>query len=131
MKKILLLMAIVLPFVLISCGDDKDEPSALEQQLIGGWNGQSETSSILHPQVIQYIFNADHTGRYIWQETPSPLRHGATSGGYDYTWKLKKNVLTITPNEGDDPKTFEISIENGILKMTQGIITYVLTKGAG
>ena len=26
MKKILLLMAIVLPFVLISCGDDKDEP---------------------------------------------------------------------------------------------------------
>ena len=28
MKKILLLMAIVLPFVLISCGDDKDEPES-------------------------------------------------------------------------------------------------------
>ena len=31
MKKIFLLMAIVLPFVLISCGDDKDEPETPEE----------------------------------------------------------------------------------------------------
>ena len=37
MKKILLLLAIILPFVLTSCGDDKDEPKSLEQQLIGQW----------------------------------------------------------------------------------------------
>jgi hypothetical protein len=31
MKKTLLLMAMALPFVLISCGDDKDEPVTPEE----------------------------------------------------------------------------------------------------
>lgn len=31
MKKILLIVAIALPFVLISCGDDKDEPDNLKE----------------------------------------------------------------------------------------------------
>ena len=44
MKKILLLMAIILPFVFTSCGDDKDEPKqSLEEQLIGSWVGDEYT----------------------------------------------------------------------------------------
>ena len=37
MKKILLLMAIFLPFMLNSCGDDKDILSSQEQELVGEW----------------------------------------------------------------------------------------------
>ena len=45
MKKVLLLMAIILPFVLTSCGDDKDEPKQnLEQELIGGWSNVQGSS---------------------------------------------------------------------------------------
>ena len=61
MKKILLLMAIILPFVLTSCDDDKDEPKSLEQQLIGSW----VQTQVDGPNTLtwHYIFNSDHNGK--------------------------------------------------------------------
>ena len=130
-------MAIIMPFVLISCGDDKDEPSALEQQLIGIWIGGQGggTGSVLNPEVITCTFNANHTGRYLWQKTDAVTHHVSTSG-YDFKWSLKKNVLTIRPNSNDDSSKFEISIENGVLKMkkaTGGLIeiSYEFHKAQG
>lgn len=122
MKKILLLMALVLPLTLISCGDDKDEPSSLEQQLIGSWTGtdNSATSSVLKTKVISYTFNSNHTGQYTWEEIPNITGGKITRGGYNFKWKLKKNVLHITRDGSDGDATYEISIENGVLKMKSG-----------
>lgn len=125
MKKILLLMALVLPFVLASCGDDKDEPLGLEQQLIGSWTGREIMGSQIDPVVHSFTFNADHTGKYSWVKTQGPLSKASySSGGYDFKWKLKKNVLSIT-QVGDDEGTskYEISIENGVLKIMMGGIS--------
>ena len=37
MKKILFLLALMLPLVLVSCGDDNDVLSPIEQDLVGEW----------------------------------------------------------------------------------------------
>lgn len=122
-------MAIIMPFVLISCGGDKDEPSALEQQLIGNWTGNG-AGSVLNPEEITYTFNANHTGHYSYEKTDA-VSHHVTTRGYDFKWSLKKNVLSITVD--GDTKKYEISIENGVLKMkevTGGLIeiSYELNK---
>lgn len=122
MKKIVLFMLIVLPFVLTSCGDDKDEPSTLEQQLIGSWTGRESMDSQINPIVHTFTFNADHTGKYSWVKTQGPLsKAGHTSGGYDFKWKLKNNILSITYLDDDEgTSNYEISIENGVLKIMKG-----------
>lgn len=105
MKKILLLMAIILPFVLTSCGDDKDEPKqSLEQQLIGRWVDRG----------ITIEFKADHTGIGSWE----------TNNLTPFTWSLEDNYLYMT-YEGDDGEVhvkytlkYEIAIENGILEIS-------------
>ncbi len=90
MKKILLLFAIILlPFVLTSCGDDKDEPKQnLEQELIGRWVGQTIDRE------ITLEFKADHTGINSWRRIPNVLQAAATSGSMQFTWSLKDNILS-------------------------------------
>jgi hypothetical protein len=84
MKKVLLLMAIILPFVLTSCGDDKDEPKQnLEQELIGGW------SNVQGSSIINIVFNSDYTGKVQW------IEDGVVKDFDSFTWSLKDNVLTI------------------------------------
>ncbi|MBR5118757.1 MAG: lipocalin family protein [Muribaculaceae bacterium] len=113
MKKILLLMALILPFLLTSCGDDKekDEPQTLEQQLIGDWKKVDGTNN---ENEAHYIFNSNHTGRYKY------LTNGTTVRDYDYTWSLEGNLLTMTNNYNGNTSTqkCEITIENDILIMT-------------
>ena len=109
MKKKLLLMAIILPFVLTSCGDDKDEPKqSLEKQLIGEWVKIDENGSELH-----YIFNSDYTGKnYI-------LFLGSTSDESNFKWSLNGNKLTLSDPNGYWPTvTRDISIEGDVLHMT-------------
>lgn len=118
MKKILLLMAIFLPLVLISCGDDKDEPSPLEQKLIGSWTGGigGGMGSTISPEIYSYTFNANHTGKYTFEiQGPQPKR-----GGYDFKWSLKGNTMTIKPEGEDYSSSYEISIENDILIIKTG-----------
>ena len=75
-------MALILPFLLTSCGDDKekDEPQTLEQQLIGDWKKVVGTNN---ENEAHYIFNSNHTGRYKY------LTNGTTVRDYDYTWSWK------------------------------------------
>ena len=115
MKKILLLMAIILPFVLTSCGDDKDEPKQnLEQELIGRWVGNTADRE------ITLEFKADHTGINSWKRIQNVLQAASTSGSIPFTWSLKDNVLSMTVKDGEDTvqtDNYEISIENDILKI--------------
>lgn len=105
MKKILLLLAIVLPFVLTSCGDDKDEPKQnLEQELIGTW-------VIAYEDLNMYqfmVFNADHTG------SGSQVKDGIVQGEYSFNWSLSGDILTQNRMGGNTFKN-KISIKNDIL----------------
>lgn len=131
MKKILLLMAIILPFVLTSCGDDKDEPKQnLEQELIGRWVGQTIDRE------LTLEFKADHTGISSWRKIQNVLQRVSTSGSIPFTWSLKNNILSMS-YEVDEDGTIqtdksEIAIENGILKIKtveEGILEYHKAQG--
>lgn len=109
-------MAIILPFVLTSCGDDKDEPKQnLEQELIGRWVRQTIDRE------ITYEFKADHTGINSWRRIQNVLQAASTSGSVPFTWSLKGNVLSISIVDDEDgtveTSKSEIAIENGILKI--------------
>ncbi len=116
MKKILLLMAIILPFVLTSCGDDKDEPKqSLEEQLIGSWVGDvynivDGEMIVTHPRSSYMIFNADHTGK-SWMNI-----EGVIMSEMNFTWSLKGNVLALIV--GTETGSYEISIKGDILYIT-------------
>ena len=88
MKKILLLMAIILPFVLTSCGDDKDEPNNIAifdseyQFYLSGYKNDS--------QIIRES--------YIWALNGNTLKlirnydHAET----EHVISIKDNILTIS-----------------------------------
>ena len=105
MKKILLFMAIILPFVLTSCGDDKDEPKQnLEQELIGTW-------VLAYDDLNMYqfmVFNADHTG------SGNQVKDGIVLGEFSFTWSLSGDVLTQSRTGGNTFKN-KISIKDDIL----------------
>ena len=105
MKKILLLMAIILPFVLTSCGDDKDEPKQnLEQELIGTW-------VLAYDDLNMYqfmVFNADHTG------SGNQVKDGIVLGEFSFTWSLSGDILTQSRTGGNTFKN-KISIKDDIL----------------
>ena len=110
MKKYLLLLAIILPFVITSCGDDKDEPKqSLEQQLIGKWvrvisdDGADEE---------YYIFNKDHTSEYY-----TLLNKTDRGDESHFTWSLNGNVLTAKYiiNSHEELVYYDITIEGDLL----------------
>ena len=132
MKKILLLLAIILPFVFTSCGDDKDEPKQnLEQELIGSWVGDvyniiDGKVVVTHPHSGYILFNADHTGK-SWR-----FIDGVMSPDYNFTWSLKGNILTITFSaSSSEALTYEISIKDDILHIKQGTFEFDYTRAKG
>ena len=98
-------MAIILPFVLTSCGDDKDEPKQnLEQELIGTW-------VLAYDDLNMYqfmVFNADHTG------SGNQVKDGIVIGEFSFTWSLSGDVLTQSRTGGNTFKN-KISIKDDIL----------------
>ena len=131
MKKILLLLAIILPFVLTSCSKDKDEPQTLEQQLIGSWVGDvydivDGKVVVTHPHSGYILFNADHTGK-SWR-----FIDGVMSPDYNFTWSLKGNILTMTYSASSlEALTYEISIKDDILHIKQGTFEFDCTRAKG
>ncbi|MBQ2163216.1 MAG: lipocalin family protein [Muribaculaceae bacterium] len=131
MKKILLLMAIILPFVLTSCSKDKDEPQTLEQQLIGSWVGDvydivDGKVVVTHPHSGYILFNADHTGK-SWR-----FIDGVMSPDYNFTWSLNGNILTMTYSaSSSEALTYEISIKDDILHIKQGTFEFDYTRAKG
>ena len=106
MKKILLLMAIILPFVITSCGDDKDEPQNLEQEIIGTWSAPDGDRTLF------FTFNADHTGKYAYTRESRPTVECPLE------WELTGKSLTVKYQWDYDiinTETVDISIKNGIL----------------
>ena len=98
-------MAIVLPFVLTSCGDDKDEPKQnLEQELIGTWVLTYEDINMFQFMV----FNADHTGN------GNQVKDGLVIAEFPFTWSLSGDILTQNRKDGKTIKN-KISIKNDVL----------------
>lgn len=109
MKKILLLLALVLPFVLTSCGDDKKEPKTKEQMLVGEWVLYLDSGVDMY-----YSFDEDHTGQY------RKSQKGTVVQDIDFTWSLSGNELTITSYDDGQTKTetYQVSIEEYFLYIT-------------
>ena len=79
MKKVLLLMAVALPFVLISCGDDKDEPVAPDGH---GWVDLGLPSGTLWATCNVGATSPEEYGDYFaW---------GETAPKEDYSWNTYK-----------------------------------------
>lgn len=116
MKKILLLMAIVLPLVLTSCGDDKDEPKSLENQLIGQWESSWEIDGDNYHNIA--IFDSDH------QIYHSGYKNDTQIIRVSYTWELNGNTLKLIRNYDSAETTHEITIKDDILTISGYKETY-------
>ena len=125
MKKILLLMAILMSFTFISCGDDKEkdepveEPVNLEQLVIGEWKAENGE------YVYRYIFRSNYTGDY----TQYGIVNGEIKFSRSYSWSLIGNTLNCISPFHEKLGTFTLSYENGTLHMvdTRGF-TFTKTK---
>jgi len=112
MKKILLLMALLLPLFLSSCGDDNDVLSPSEQELVGEWAiiKTSETQNDYH-----YVFKKERTG------SRRHIVNGQVDTSVDFKWTLDGNRLTLDYGTGQQ-LVLEIT-----MKINQMQVTYVGT----
>lgn len=116
MKKFLLLLAIIVPFVLTSCGDDKDEPQNLEQELIGDWYFILNDYTAEH-----FLFNSNHTGKHWIKQDGEDINSSVDS----FHWSLEEaDNVTYIKLEHDDLHTDYASIS---IKDDELHITYTLT----
>jgi hypothetical protein len=109
MKKKLLLMAIILPFILSSCGDDKDILSYQEEKLVGEWaivNTLETPSDDYH-----YVFKKERSG------SRRHLENGNVVSDISFFWTLDGNRLTLDYGAGQQ-LVMDITINNDILQMT-------------
>ena len=87
MKKILLLMTIMLPFFLTSCGDDNDVLSSMEQELVGEWAIIKTTDT--QADDYHYVFNNERTG------SRRHIVNGEVVTDVPFNWILNGNTLTL------------------------------------
>ena len=116
MNKILLLVAIVLPFVLTSCGDDKEkeEPINLEQEIIGEWRTIDKENYLDdRDYYFSYKFYANYTGEYKQYDTIN----GELKFQRPFTWSFNGTVLTAISPFNEKLGVFAISYENGVILM--------------
>lgn len=123
MKKILLLMVIVISFVFISCGDDKEkdepeEPINLEELVIGDWKAEDAE------YVYRYVFRSNYTGDYTQSWIGGEIRFNRS-----YSWSLVGNTLKCISPFNEKLGTFTLSYTDGVLHMvdTRGF-TFTKTK---
>ena len=104
MKKILMLLAIMLPLVFTSCGDDNDVLSANEQELLGEW-------AIVRPGGSQaddyhYVFKKERTG------SRRHLVDGTVVTDIAFKWTLNGKRLTLDYGGQQLLLDIEIGINN-------------------
>ncbi|MBP5688043.1 MAG: hypothetical protein J6X22_05295 [Muribaculaceae bacterium] len=90
MKKLLLLLALVLPLFISSCGDDNNDVlSPMEQDLVGEWAIINAPNS--QARDIHYVFKKERTGsRRI-------LENGEVVNDVPFNWTLEgSNRLTLS-----------------------------------
>lgn len=112
MKKILLILAILLPLVFTSCGDDNDALSSREQELVGEWAivKTSENQEDYH-----YVFNKERTG------SRRHLEDGNVTTDIRFNWTLDGNRLTL------DYTTQKLELEISITGSNKLHVRYVAT----
>ncbi|MBR5639578.1 MAG: hypothetical protein IKW83_07425 [Muribaculaceae bacterium] len=87
MKKTLLLLAIMLPFIFTSCGDDNDVLSSMEQELVGEWAIIKTTDT--QADDYHYVFNKERTG------SRRHIVNGEVVTDVPFNWTLNGNTLTL------------------------------------
>lgn len=112
MKKILLLLALVLPFFISSCGDDNDVLSPMEQDLVGEWaiiNPPSTPADDYH-----FVFKKERTG------SRRHIVNGEVATDVPFKWSLEGSTLTL--NYAGQQLVLEIT-----LTISQMHVVYVAT----
>ncbi len=107
MRKGLFVMALVMSYILASCGEDKknEEPINFEQELIGRWERFEQNYT------YSYSFYSDHKGRYIKAENVN----GEITSSRHFTWSLNGNIVTAVSVVNENMGPLVLSHENGIL----------------
>lgn len=116
MKKLRLVLAVCLPLFFISCVDNLDMTSAIDQELIyGRW----ETENLANKR---YVFIINKEGTYSWEMYRNEDLSDTDSG----TWRLSGNQFRINSDK-DFPRTVKIQLTSTHLTMNngEGSIVYV------
>lgn len=121
MKKIFLLLAIMLPLVLSSCGDDKDILSSMEQDLVGEWAiiKTADTQNDIH-----YVFNKDRTGSrwlVVDGQAVSPVPFDWTFDGKRLTLSYAGQKLVMDVTLGIN-KLHIVYLETGAVEDYQRVV---------
>lgn len=106
MKKIFFLMAVLLPLIFTSCGDDKDVLSSQEQELVGEWAIVKTPES--GNEDMRFVFKKERTGS---------RRHvvdGNVVTDISFKWTLEGNRLSLDYGTGQQ---LLLEITMGINKM--------------
>lgn len=108
MKKILFLMALVMPLILASCGDDKDVLSPMEQDLVGEWALVKTPGS--QTDDYHYVFKKERTG------SRRHIVDGQVVTDIAFNWTLDGNTLTL--NYAGQQLVMEIALKVGQMQVT-------------
>ena len=112
MKKLFIILAtIIMPFILTSCGDDKDEPKNLESQLIGEWIEDTSRYPQYLAEVIHFTFKSDHSGYEWWTYFDDKTHRDEIK----FDWDIDGYYLILKGKNGYSVKT-RFSINNGTLQ---------------
>ncbi len=110
MRKVILMLAMMLPmFVMSSCSDDEDNSFYMEQ-LSGIW---VEYDNTLGYEVFHIELRPDGTGEQ-WAED-----YGVVDeyGKQSFTWSAGESTITVTI-EGEGTLTMNYRLEDGMLVLT-------------
>lgn len=110
MKKILFLLAAVLPLMFVGCSDDEN----FEERLVGTW--VEDTKNTI--EVMNLQLNANHTG-LLWAEDNGEVDRW---GKHSFTWSATENELTTTMDESKETEKAPYQLKDG--KLYAGEIVY-------
>ena len=111
MKKILFVLAALLPLMFIGCSDDDEN---FEERFVGAW--VEDTNSVI--EVLNIQLNADHTGLF-WAEDNGKVDE---SGKQKFIWSATENELTTTMDESKETENAPYQLKDG--KLYVGEIVY-------
>ena len=112
MKKILFLLALMLPLVLVSCGDDNDVLSPIEQDLVGEW---AIVKTAENQNDYHYVFKKERTG------SRRHIVDGEVVTDIAFKWTLDGETLTI------DYGTGQMLVLKVTLRINEMHVVYVAT----
>lgn len=92
MKKILLLMIVLIPFLLTNCSDDEKQEKDLASTFIGTWESIDSESEVLYLEL-----NSDRTGKWL------ALYNGKINDTYKIKrWDYNETTFSITRENGEN-----------------------------